>query len=193
VLSQNATATKQAIAVADLFPGIADTEAWLADAESRAAEDLRDIVEGYDVVFRCNEVCSDTMGAYGCACLELNSAVADQRESSAGATHRLRAAVERAKGQKRRTLAPFREVVTRMIEVRERYVRFKGRRMEHAWQTFGRAIAVWADAERPLFAQLREALAEWRREGIVGEEVMVAVEERVAEEAEKERMLIGDL
>jgi hypothetical protein len=52
---------------------------------------------------------------------------------------------------------------------------------------------VRAEAERLLFAQLREALAEWQRDGIVGEEVVVAVEERIAEETENERMPIGDL
>jgi hypothetical protein len=40
-------------------------------------------------------VYSDTMGADSCACLELNAAVANEREGSAGATHRLRAAVAR--------------------------------------------------------------------------------------------------
>jgi hypothetical protein len=63
VLSQNATATKEATVVADLFAGIADAEARLADPEWRAAEDLRDIVEGYDVVSSGAMRCTRTQWA----------------------------------------------------------------------------------------------------------------------------------
>jgi hypothetical protein len=131
------------------------------------------------------------MAAYSCACLELNAALADERESPAGTTPKLGAAIERAKGEKRRALAPFRAAVARMIEVRERYAKFRVRRMQHAWQTFARATAVCAGAEKLLFAQLREAVAEWRRDGVVGEDVVVAIEERVAGEAESEQTPTG--
>jgi hypothetical protein len=197
VVSQNPSASKETDVLTRLFTSIAEAETQLADSELRAAEDLQDVIERYDVIFRCNEVYSDTMSVYSLACLELNAAIADDREGSekpnySGAKYKLKAAIEKAKLEKRLAIAPFRAAVARMIEMRERYAKFRVRRMDHAWQTFARATSVWADAEKRFFRQLRDTLAEWRKEGVVGEEIVVAIEEGLAEEAEDELRPISD-
>jgi hypothetical protein len=196
VLSQNPAASHGVEILAGIFGKLADTEGVLAESESRAAEDLRDIVERYSVIFRCNETYSEASNILDYASLELSAALADDRENSNKSNYpatkfKYKAAIEKAKDDKRQAIAQLKDAIARSIEMHERYATFRVRRMTHAWQTLGAAVAAWVSAETPLFVQLRSALREWRKGAVVGEEVIATVEAAVGDKvAEHDRTLV---
>jgi hypothetical protein len=141
VVSENPAASDDVEIMVRLFARIADAEGALAESEFRAAEDLRDIVERYNVIFLCDEAYSEASNIFDFCCLELRAAVADERENAhkQAAHFKYTAAIEKAKDDKRQAVAGLKAAITRMIEMRERYAAFRGRRMAHAG---GRSLRV---------------------------------------------------
>jgi hypothetical protein len=77
----------------------------------------------------------------------------------------------KAKKAKRLALEGFKSALQRMMEMQERYAKFRVRRLTHAWATYGEGIKAMCESERDVLGEISRVVREWRAEG--GEEEVV--------------------
>jgi len=187
VSSQSQSVSAQLTSLSDLFGKVRDAEFALSNAEERTAEDLRDIVERYDVLFRVNEVYLAAKDSYAEATEAHEAAVAaDQKEQGKSSYERnkflLQAKIDQEKAHRQKALENLRSTLDRTITERARYLAFKNRRLTHAWATYGTQLLEMITVETRLFQQIRDALRCLHRSEAVPAEAVVAMEAVVDEQ-----------
>lgn len=184
VTSQNPDVADRMQTLCDLFGEIAAAEDALADDEIRNADDFRDIVERYGVLYRVNEEYMHARMANDRATEALKEATAkDQLESTKPTYERNRpkllAAVEKAKGVKRATVDRLRDMTKALIEQRSKYTHFKVRKMIEGWTRYGTGMKRMCDTEMEVFQRIKDLLSELRSGGSVTHEAVDALERQI--------------
>jgi hypothetical protein len=177
--SQNAEAASQAESLVTLLGKFADAELVLSDAEVRAAEDFRDIIARYDVLFRANEEYLQAKNAYDAsAAATKRAAAADLAESTKPSYEKskytLQANLQKAKDAQRKALETYKEKATQLIDVRNRYTKFKVRCLRHGWNLYGTALKQAAQTEGVLLQEIKGIFAGLRVAGAPKEVVSQA-------------------
>jgi hypothetical protein len=168
VSSQNPDVGAQLASLSAILIKIADAELELSEAELRCAEDFRDAIERYDVLFRVSEehLAAETRNRV--AADRLNAAVeADHAEqlkpSYAKNKFALQAQVAKAKEEKTDAVAHVRKATEALMDCRARYAHFKINRVRHGWTLFGTVLLRVATAEKQFFAELKDVLREFNK------------------------------
>jgi hypothetical protein len=185
--SQNSEIHPKVDSLCGLLGRLADAEQELAASEIRAAEDFRDIIERYDVLFRCNEEYLQAKKEFGSATEALARVkAADSAESTKPSyektKYRLQANVAQARDILKKTIEIYKARTQAMIGVRNRYTAFKIRRLTHGWVLYGNALKQNCETELELLQQVKGVLAELRIAGeAAAAEVEEAIEQQLAE------------
>jgi hypothetical protein len=174
-----------------LFKEVAEIHTTLADAEDRNADDLRDIYERFEVLYRQSHINSEGKAEFNTAYTAyeaIKKQVAIEREKpgwpkvelkflqqEAGAKGMLKAALDRYKG----TLAE-------LVRVRETYNAFKIRRFRGGFFLYVRALREASEKELDVFTRIQDLLRGLSLSGeaaqAVGEQLDAPPPEAVAPE-----------
>jgi hypothetical protein len=170
-LSQNPGCADTLTELESLLGTISDSEVRYAASQSRAAEDLRDICERYQVLFRQNE-------AYLAARLRFNKAAealnqvealeAEQNEKSArpSVKSQIGIMVGQAEDLHDETLVDIKDELALLIEVRGKYNAFKTRRLRSAWRIYARGLGEFQRDQVGAYRRIQELLGQLRLTGL---------------------------
>ena len=189
VNSQNPDVAEKMQTLSDLLNEVGDAEDALALDEIRNADDFRDIIERYAVLFRVNEEYLQAKLAYKRATDALADAIQKDKVESTKPTYdrnrpKLLAAIERSKGQKRASLLRFKEQTEALIDQRGRYTRFKVRKMVEGWTRYGNGLKKMCEVETDIFQRVKEVLNELRESGNVNNEAVDQMERQIEKQAQ---------
>jgi hypothetical protein len=108
---------------------IADAELVYSQSQSRAADDLRDVFERYDVLFHQNEVYLDARNAFQRSGDALRAAVGQSKsaKSNPRKQEQVEAALVQTKAIHKAALGRVKAELSALIETRDRFLRFKVR------------------------------------------------------------------
>jgi tetratricopeptide (TPR) repeat protein len=171
LISQVPDAKSQAESLSESLNKIADAELSLSTAEGRAAEDFRDIIERYEVLFRTNEEYLQAKSQYEDAAVASKKAVDADIAGSTKPTYvektkyTLQANMTRTKDLQKRALETFKEKATAMIDARNRYTAFKIRRLTHGWILYGTTLKQTAETEIETMTSIKGILVDFRAKG----------------------------
>jgi hypothetical protein len=185
--SQSTEVRPKVDTLCDLLQQLADAEDALGVSEIRAAEDFRDVIARYDVLFRRNEEYLQAKREFRLAKDALARAkAADTAESTKASyeksKYRLQAAVFQARDILKKTIEIFRGRTEALIDTRNRYTAFKIRRLAHGWTLYGNALRQNCEAELGILQQVKDVLAELRSAGEIAAEVVGEVEETIGQQ-----------
>jgi hypothetical protein len=135
----------------------------LADKEERTAEDLRDVYERFEAVFRISEDLMRRRGQYQLADKDLIAAhVRISLEQNRPDFEKKRTSLEQAlllaKTNKTEAIKHYKDGLMLMIEQKDLYNKFKVRRLSHGWHLYASAVKEAAQQELELFAKIRDHL-----------------------------------
>ena len=148
---------------AELFAEVGQIHNELAAKEERNAEDFRDVIERFSVVYRVNEEYNIRKEQWDDACKELEKAQRTLDAESAKPTFaskepKLRANIEKAKQLKRDCLRRYKRKVLQFIRVKQQYCKFKVRRIKHGFLLYAEAMREAAKKEMDIFVRIRDHL-----------------------------------
>ena len=189
VNSQNPDVAEKMQTLSDLLNEVSDAENALAQDEIRNADDFRDIIERYAVLFRVNEEYLQAKLAYKRATDALADAIQKDKVESTKPTYdrnrpKLLAAIERSKAQKRASLIRFKEQTEALLDQRGRYTRFKVRKMVEGWTRYGNGLKRMCETETDIFQRIKEVLNELRESGNVNHEAVDQMERQIEQQAQ---------
>ena len=170
---------------AKLFAEVGEIHMELANKEERNAEDFRDVIERFAVVYRVNEEYNIRKEQWDDACKELEKAqrtidVESQKPTYSSKAPKLQANLEKAKQLKRDCLRRYKRKVLQFIRVKEQYCKFKVRRIKHGFLLYAEAMREAARKEMDVFVRIRDHLNNLKS----GDEpVAAAVAEQLSQEA----------
>jgi hypothetical protein len=184
LMSQSPNDSRQAERLTELLDRLADVELSLSEAEGRGADDFRDIIERYDVLFRVNESYLQAKSNYQLACQELEAAIqADQAEQQKASYQKnkflLQAKVIHMKDGKRKAIKAFRAATLTLIDCRTKYTTFKVRRLTHGWSVYGTTLLKTVQAETAIFTEIKEILIGFKKSGAVPAQHVAAIEKQI--------------
>jgi hypothetical protein len=147
-----------------LISQLAQIHTTLALKEERSAEDLRDVYERYEIVFRASENVIRRRSQYEGAGKALTSAQSRLRTEEGQPNfekkkQKLELAVSEAKRAKTEALDKFKAALAAVIEHKELYNKFRIRRLSHGWHLYATAIREAAEQEMDVFVKIRDHLA----------------------------------
>jgi hypothetical protein len=150
--------------LSSLFADVAAIHRELADKEDRNADDFRDVIERYDVVFRANEEYNERNNEYISASTAYTNAVRKlESERTKPNYEKFRMKLEQqlavAKATKASALGRVKQALAKLIQVKIAYNKFKVRRMKHGWLLYAASIQEAANKEMSLFTVIRDRLA----------------------------------
>lgn len=168
---------------AKLFEEVGQIHNELAAKEERNAEDFRDVIERFAVVYRVNEEYNIRKEQWDDACKELEKAqrtmdVESQKPSFASKQAKLQANIDKAKQLKRDCLRRYKRKVLQFIKVKDQYSKFKVRRIKHGFLLYAEAMREAAKKEMDIFVRIRDHL-NCLKSG--DEPVAAAVEEQLSQ------------
>ena len=148
-----------------LFAEVGEIHEELAKCERRCAEDFRDVIERFYVLYRTNEEYLDLKHEYKEACnAYLNAKDAFDEESAKPGFEARRAKYEtrlqKAKGEKHVRLIEFKKKVAHVLHVKSGYNTFKVKRMKHAFTVYGQGIETAAEREADVYERIKVLLSE---------------------------------
>ena len=127
--------------LSELYIEAASVSEELAASENRTSEDVRDLVERFSVVTRCNneyQKQDDTYDDKSNAMIDaMATEIAEQKKPTYEKVRfKVEEKVASAKTAKKLALMSLKEKLAKVIEEKEKYNKFKVRRLQHAWTTF---------------------------------------------------------
>ncbi|OHT17291.1 hypothetical protein TRFO_41129 [Tritrichomonas foetus] len=152
---------------------VAEIHKTLSISEKRSAEDFRDIIERYYVVFRANKHYQECKAAYARAGENLENAKKKEMIESLKAGNpknkaKLEFNVQKAKEDKIAALERLKQSVRDMLQARQKYNAFKIKRLVSGWTRYGEAMKVACEAEAATFDALRSEISQLRESGGAG-------------------------
>ena len=136
----------------------------LADSEERCAEDFRDVIERFYVLYRTNEEYLEAKRRYKAARETLLDIQYDMNEAEKQGAEARRLKLEpreqRAKAEKHVQLIEFKKKVAHLLHVKKSYNAFKVSRMRHAFVTYGDGIKAAAEREVEIYKRMQALLSE---------------------------------
>lgn len=184
--SQNPDVADKMDSLRSLLGEVADAEEALAQDEARNADDFRDILERYTVLFRVNEEYLQAKLAYKRATDAMNDAVQKDMLESQKPTYernrpKLLAAIEHSKGQKRATLIRLKEQTEALISQRSKYTHFKVRKIAEGWARYGNGLKKMCETETEIFQRIKEVLNGLREIDVAaGDAIQRQIEDQAA-------------
>ena len=187
VNSQNPEVADKMEELCSLFNEVAAAEEALSDDEIRNADDFRDIIERYGVLFRTNEAYLQAKVEDKRATDALNEAIAKDKAEESRPTYeknrpKLLAAVEKAKGMKKAALELYKEQTEALINQRTRYTKFKVRKMIEGWTRYGNGMKRMCEKETDIFQRMKECLNDMRTGNAVTHEAVDALEQQIEQQ-----------
>jgi len=165
VLTQNGDIESYMDRLISLFEQISESQRRLAAAEIRNSEDFRDVAERFSVVFRSNEEYIEAKRIFRELKSKLKDAIQLNDTESKKPTYeknkaKLEANIEKLREQSRQQLEKTKATLDVLIQVREKYNKFKVRRFTQGWTLYGNALKVESAKEAELLGQVEELLNE---------------------------------
>jgi hypothetical protein len=167
VISQYPAIEVKLTSLSQLITQISEAEQKLADSEIRNGEDFRDIVARYEVVYRCSEAYLQTQTTFKTATEVLTQALKKQETESQKPDYekvkvKIEAAVATATTNKRNSLEAAKTAILDLIRERQKYRKFKIRKLREGWSKYAAVLKSTADVETGVFNQVKGVLAEMR-------------------------------
>lgn len=161
VLAQNECPefSEKAKQIAALLHGVMDQEKLISKAEERLAEDLNDISVRYDLLFKVgSEIQSkrSLLVSTKRKIQELHQSIEYSKVSGASAKAlKYKGDLAGAKQKKEEVTKQLELLLAKFIDLRQRYNRFKVRRLEHGYNSLGETVAKALEVEKHLLGQLQ--------------------------------------
>lgn len=161
VLAQNECPefAEKAKQIAALLHGVMDQESIIAKAEERLAEDLNDISVRYDLLYKVGaEIQSkrSQLVATKNKISDLYRSIEHSKASGTSAkTLKYQGDLAGAKQKKAEVTKQLEDLLQRFIDLRQRYNKFKVRRLEHGYNNLGETVAKALEIEKHLLGQLQ--------------------------------------
>ena len=189
VNTQNPEVADKMEELCGLFNDVAVAEEALADDEIRNADDFRDIIERYGVLFRTNEAYLQAKLEDKRASEALSEALAKEEAEKSKPNYesnrpKLLAAVEKARGMKKAATEMYKEKTSALIDQRKRYTKFKVRKMIEGWTRYGNGLKKMCDAETDIFQRMKGCLNNMRKDDAVTHEAVDALEQQIEQHME---------
>ena len=187
---QTTTISAQISEFTRLLNDVGQVHRRLADQEARNAEDFRDIIERYDVMYRANNEYHDAKDKYEAAEKALESARAKNEAEKSKPDYEAKRKVkneneiEKLKSQKAKYLDLVKEKLSKFIEEREKYVRFKVRRLCEGWTRYGHALKVESDNESLTYDKIQDCLQSMKANNSFTPENLQHIEKSLEEHIE---------
>jgi hypothetical protein len=174
--------------LSSLFAELAAIHTALADKEERNAEDFRDVIERFDVVFRINNEYNDRNNEFNSASAALTAAEKKiEIERSKPTFEKVRFKMEQqlaaSKAGKTEALKRLKEALARLIQAKAADNKFKVRRWKHGWLLYAAAIKEAAQKEMEIFVRIRDHLAGMSIDGSAPPQLEAQIAEKIAEPA----------
>jgi hypothetical protein len=168
--------------IKDCFFELSDIHIELAGKEERNAEDVRDVIERYYVIYRVNEEYVKARHAYDDATADLQEVQRKYQTSmTASNQSKLEASLISAKGKKSAALYEVKVRLAALIQAKDAYNKFKVRRFKHGWNLYGQGMKTVSEKEIVVFTKVRKHLAEIAEFGPEGQETAMELKEKVEE------------
>ncbi|OHS99254.1 hypothetical protein TRFO_08502 [Tritrichomonas foetus] len=174
-----------------LFAEVAEIHRKLASEETRNAEDFRDVIERFAVVFRVSEEYAERKDQWKAACDAYDNVLKKIEIEKVKGTftknqYKLEAQVAAAKKEKVDYLRRIKRKINQLIEVKEAYNKFKVRRFRQGWTRYAEAIKVASEAETAAYEKIRDYLSQLSVENPeAGELAQAVVDEQTSKPAPK--------
>lgn len=172
-------------ALEKLIKELADCERQLSNGEERYAEDFRDVIERFAVVYRVNEEFNARKSVFKDCCTFLKTAeerlVAEQAKPTFEKNRsKLEQAVEICKQDKKNALRRYIRKIKQLITVKDSYNKFKIRRFRSGFITYANALKTAAEKEIEIYGRIRDHLAQIKVEDpATGEQLESALNEQM--------------
>ena len=175
--------------LAELFHRIGKHHKRLARREIRNAEDYRDVVERFNVVYRVQEEKDDKKDDYEKAEKALKKAQAaieaNQSNPNFGSMKtKLEGNLNIAKEKAHTALFHYKRKLAQLVQVRNTYNLLKVQRMKHGSLEYANALKKYAEKDIELFLKVKELLDSLTIDGDVAEAVNEAVSQPAPEPAD---------
>ncbi|KAK8834330.1 hypothetical protein M9Y10_032775 [Tritrichomonas musculus] len=148
-----------------LFTEVANIHRQLAQEESRNAEDFRDVIERFSVVYRVSEEYSTRKQQWKEACDNFDSANKKIEIEKLKGTYqknqaKLEANLAAAKKEKSDFLRRIKRKCQQLIDEKNKYNKFKIRRFRSGWTRYSNALKVASEAEIDVYGRIRDYLSQ---------------------------------
>jgi hypothetical protein len=156
----------------------------LSDKEERTAEDIRDVYERFDIVFRAGEEVGRrrahfTEASKALQTLQDRIKVEETRPNYEKAKYKYERDLAIAKTNKADALRRLKTALAAVIEHKKLYNSFKIRRLSHGWHLYASALREAAEQELEVFGKIRDHLATLDGAITVSPEASIALEAAV--------------
>ena len=145
--------------IAALLQGVMDQENIIANAEERLAEDLNDISVRYDLLYKLGtdiQSKRNQLVSLKKKIKELERSIDYSKVSGAsGKALKYQGDLAGAKQKKVETTNQLEQLLERFIDLRQKYARFKVKRLEHGYTNLGDIVAKSLEVEKHLLGQLQ--------------------------------------
>lgn len=161
VLAQNECPefSEKAKQIAALLHGAMDQENIIANAEERLAEDLNDISVRYDLLFKIGSEIQSKRSQLSATKVKISDLVRSIESSKASGTSaktlKYQGDLAGAKQKKVELTKQLESLLERFIDLKQKYARFKVRRLEHGYNNLGETCAKALEIEKHLLGQLQ--------------------------------------
>ena len=165
---QTTTISAQITDFTHLVKEIGEIHKRLSEHELRNSEDFRDIIERYEVMYRANLEYISAKEEFNSSSKNLDAArkrdEADQSKPDYEGKRKIKNEneIEKLKSQKARALDLVKEKLNKLIEEREKYNKFKVRRLCEGWSRYGHALKVESENESAAIDRIQECLQEMK-------------------------------
>lgn len=151
-----------------------------ADKEERCAEDWRDVIERFAVVFRVNDEYIERKTQWreateGLERVQKTVELESVKPSYDKNKDKLNQKLEEAKQNKRDYLRRYKRKLNQLINVKDAYNKFKVRRMRHGWILYAEAMKEASLKEMDVYAKMKNLLSSMK----VGEQFAEAVTQQI--------------
>jgi hypothetical protein len=182
IIGQTSVISGQISQFTSLINEIADVHSRLAAEELRNAEDFRDIFERYEVMYRANTEYSNAKTLFLAASKDLESARKKNETEKTKPDYeakrrvKLEAEIEKGKSAKAKYLELVKTNLANLITQREKYDKFKVRRLCEGWTRYGHALKIESENESAIIDRIQECLAEMKGQNSVNPENLAQIE-----------------
>lgn len=148
-----------------LFVEVATIHRKLAQEESRNAEDFRDVIERFAVVYRVSEEYSMRKQQWKEACDAFDNATKKIEVEKLKGTYaknqaKLEANLAAAKKDKSDFLRRIKRKCQQLIDEKNKYNKFKIRRFRSGWTRYSNALKAASEAEIDVYGRIRDYLSQ---------------------------------
>jgi hypothetical protein len=169
VVSQSPDVAEKMTAAVTILNQVSEVEGKLAQDEMRNGEDFRDVIERYEVLFRTNEVYLESKQRLRSANEDLDASIEKDKREALKPTYernrpKLEISISKAKDGKRVAVEKSKEAIRNLINAREKYTRFKVRRLKQGWIRYGTGLSTTCEKEIELFTRLRNILEDMKKD-----------------------------